>query len=92
MEFAIKGTQTEIYQKLKTRFQELKSQGRFKQVEKLSFDDHSFQATMSGTGFTAIVHCLNEKVSVDLDLAFLLKPLKGQIEQTIRQKIDEVLA
>ena len=92
MEIQCPGQASEIYLKLKTKFDDYQKQGKLSQVKDISFDDKTHQAMVSGTGFKSTIHCKDGKILVDLDLNFLLKPMRGQIEATIRKSIAKALA
>ncbi len=44
------------------------------------------------TGVTGFVKLEEKKVSVEVDLSFVLSPLKGKVEEAVRQKLDQEFA
>ena len=50
------------------------------------------KATFSRTGATGTLHIEPAKVSVSIDLAFMLSPMKSQIEGKIRDELVKALA
>lgn len=50
------------------------------------------EATIKRTGASGTIRCEPQKVVVNLDLSFALTPLKGTIEQRIRQELTQALA
>lgn len=47
--------------------------------------------TVSGTGVDAKLKISDDKVDVDINLGFLLKPMKGKIEEAITKELDSVV-
>lgn len=92
MEIQCKGTGPEIYQKIKTKFLDYKAQGKLSQISNIEWDDKASIANASGTGFKAKIQCRDEKIVVDLDLNFLLKAMRGQIEEGIQKVVVKALA
>ncbi len=92
MEIQCNGTAAEIYQKIKTKFLSYKDSGKLKSISDIAWDDGKSFALATGTGFKAKIQCHNGKVQVDLDLNFLLKAMRGQIEEGIQKTISKALA
>jgi len=94
LEIQCPGGREEIYRKVKARLEKMRSgQGKLsQQIKSMDFDDAASEAQLSGTGFKARVKCADGRVNVDLDLNFLLKPMRGQIEEAIRKKLAEALS
>lgn len=44
------------------------------------------------TGVSGCVSLEDKRVSVEVDLSFLLSPLKGQVEEAMKKKLDEEFA
>lgn len=61
-----------------------------------TFDPNKMTGKVKGGQFSADIKVTNEgsgsTVQLDVDLAFLLTPLKGQIQQTLERKLAKVLA
>jgi putative polyhydroxyalkanoate system protein len=49
------------------------------------------EATIKRTGASGTIRCEKNRVVVDLDLNFVLTPLKGKIENRVREELDRVL-
>ena len=92
MEIQCNGKASEIYQKIKTKFLSYKEQGKMQSISNIDWDDAKSFALASGTGFKAKIQCHDGKVMVDLDLNFLLKAMRGQIEEGIKKTISKALA
>ncbi|MBI3543179.1 MAG: polyhydroxyalkanoic acid system family protein [Deltaproteobacteria bacterium] len=91
MEIQCSGSANEIYTKIKTKFLDYKAQGKLQAFGNIDWDDQSCTALAKGTGFTGKIKCQDNKIVVDLDLNFLLKAMKGQIEDGIRKTVAKAL-
>lgn len=91
MTLETKGSKEEIYTKLKTKLQDYFAQGKISQLKEIRFDDAKFEALASGTGFKAKIACRDSKVDIELDLNFLLKAMRGQIEEQVTKMITKTL-
>lgn len=58
---------------------------------KLKIDDKKKVIVAAGTGFTLTMKFEDEQTSTDVDLALLLRPLKGKIEKTLDEQLKKVL-
>lgn len=92
MEIKVPGTGPEIYQKLKTKFLAKQAEGKLKSLGQIEWNDSSCVAKATGTGFKSTIQCKDGLVHVELDLNFLLKAMRGQIEQTIQQMVTKALS
>lgn len=92
MEIQCQGGADEIYSKLKTKLVDYKNQGKLSQIKDIDFDDASKSALASGTGFKTRISCQDGKIVLELDLNFMLKPMRGQIEEQIRKSISKIFA
>ena len=92
MEIQVSGKAEELFQKLKIKLQALKDQGKLEQLKELAFNEKKFSAEAKGTGFKSEIVCKDGLVEVSLDLNFLLKPMRTQIEESIRKSILKSLA
>ena len=90
MEIPTQGTAQNIYSKLKAKFTEYQTQGRFEQIKDIQYDDAACSARAVGPGFKANIECKDNKVLVELDLNFLLKPLRGKIEESIAKMVSKI--
>jgi hypothetical protein len=54
-------------------------------------DDSNNSLTAKGSGFEAKIEFKESEAVVNLDLGFLLKPLKGKIMETIEKQIKKVV-
>ena len=91
MEIQCSGQAQENYDKLKAKLEGDKQQGKLAQVSKLSFDDAAKEVLATGTGFKSKIQCHDGKVVIDLELNFLLKAMRVQIEETIRKSLTKAL-
>lgn len=44
------------------------------------------------TGVSGFVHLEDKKVTVEVDLSFVLSPLKGQVEEALKKNLDKEFA
>jgi putative polyhydroxyalkanoate system protein len=49
------------------------------------------EATVKRTGVTGKITCAADKVTVFLDLSFMLAPLKEKVENRVRQELSQIL-
>ncbi len=91
MEILCQGSQSEIYTKLKARIQDLVARGKLAMINDVEFMDSTHAARAKGTGFEAKINCTEGKVLVDLSLGFLLKPMRGKIEEGLRARLESAL-
>lgn len=54
-------------------------------------DDANSSLTAKGSGFEAKIQFLEAEAVINLELGFLLKPLKGKIMDTIEKQIKKVV-
>lgn len=87
---------SEIYTKVKGF---LTSEDGIKKFDpKVSFDfaDTDFKGTAHGTGFKAVMSVASKdkgcQVNLEIDLSFLLTPLKSKVEQFIEKKLSKILS
>jgi hypothetical protein len=92
MEFKCPGTASEIYNTLKTKLEDYQKQGKLSQLKDVDFNDAAHEAVASGAGFKSRIQCRDGKVMVDLELGFFLKPMRGQIEESIKKILAKVFA
>ncbi len=64
---------------------------KFQVKADVMYDDQKKIVTAKGKGFTLILCFLPNHCDVDLDLSFLLKPLKGKILEKIEKQIRKNL-
>ena len=50
------------------------------------------EAVFKRTGASGSIHCLADKVVVNVDLSFALTPMKSQVEGRIRHELEKALA
>jgi hypothetical protein len=77
------------YEEAKKRIPEVIQKFGVKADVKTDDANHSF--TAKGTGFEAKLTFLETEVVVNVDLGFLLKPLKGKITEVIEKHIKKVV-
>ncbi|MBI2606230.1 MAG: polyhydroxyalkanoic acid system family protein [Deltaproteobacteria bacterium] len=92
MEIQSSGSAAEVYGRLKTRITELRAKGKLSVIRDIRFDDSGLSAQATGSGFRALIACADGKVSVDLKLGLLLRPMRGQIEEGLRKRLQDALA
>ncbi len=92
MEINCMGSASEIYSKLKTRIEDLRSRGKLSIISEVQFNDDSKTATAKGTGFDANISCVENKIQVELKLGFLLKPMRHTIEEGLRKRLEDAMA
>ncbi|HRK03352.1 MAG TPA: polyhydroxyalkanoic acid system family protein [Oligoflexia bacterium] len=90
MEYAANGSAAEIYLKLKKKLEDYRNAGKLEQLKEVTFDDAAHTARATGPGFKANIACKDGKVVVELDLNFLLKPMRGKIEEKIGRMVASV--
>ena len=49
------------------------------------------EAVFKRTGASGSIHCLADKVVVNVDLSFALTPMKSQVEGRIRHELEKAL-
>ncbi len=64
---------------------------KFQVKADIKYDDSKKLVTAKGSGFTLELCFLEKHCEVDLDLSFLLKPLKGKILEKIEGQIKRNL-
>ncbi len=55
------------------------------------FDEKKFKISAKGSGFSLALNFKDDKTSVELDLSFLLKALKGKITTTLTKELESLL-
>lgn len=90
MEIKLNGTAEQLYKKVKPKLESYCEEGKlhFQEVE---FNDDALQAHARGRGFKAKICFHDGLVQVDLDLNFLLKPLRGTIEEGICERLRKLI-
>jgi hypothetical protein len=92
MEILCKGKKAgEIYERVKSKLVHYKETGKL-QIKDVNFNDAGLEGVATGTGFKAKLKCHDEKLVVDLELNFLLKAMRGQIEEGIRTSLSKALS
>lgn len=64
---------------------------KFQVKADLTYDDVAKKVTAKGSGFTLQLCFLQDHCDLDLDLSFLLKPLKGKILEKLEGQIKKNL-
>jgi hypothetical protein len=64
---------------------------KFQVKADLVYDDVAKKVTAKGTGFTLVLCFLQDHCDLDLDLSFLLRPLKGKIMEKLEGQIKKNL-
>ncbi|NOT80714.1 MAG: hypothetical protein HOP07_17145 [Bacteriovoracaceae bacterium] len=80
----------EAYQKVKTLITPEYIE-KFQVKADINYDDDKKIVKAKGTGFTLVLCFLDQHCDVDLDLSFLLKPLKSKILEKIERQIKKNL-
>lgn len=81
----------QVYGIIKTKLLSYRDQGKL-QIKDVRPDDARKYLEAGGTGFTAKIQCSDGKVLVDLELGFLLKAIRGKIEDGIRENFSRALS
>jgi hypothetical protein len=64
---------------------------KFKVNAELKYYPENNKIVASGTGFTLTMVFRDSRVEMDLDLSFILKPLRGKIEGALENEIQKVV-
>ncbi len=64
---------------------------KFQVKADINYDDAAKKVTAKGAGFTLVLTFLKDHCDLDLDLSFLLKPLKSKILEKIESQIKKNL-
>lgn len=64
---------------------------KFQVKADIKYDDAAKKVTAKGSGFTLNLVFLQDHCDLDIDLSFLLKPLKGKILEKIEGQIKKNL-
>lgn len=91
MEIQCKGNADENFSKLRLRLDDYKKRGKLEQVEEVQYNDAQKTVYAKGTGFTCTIACKDQKLDVQLDLNFFLKPMRGKIEDMLKSKLSEAV-
>lgn len=75
---------------IKQRLTALGEKLQAKYSAKTSWDDDK-TLKVKGTGVDGKLKISDNKVDVDIDLGFLLKPMKGKIEEAITKELEDVV-
>lgn len=90
MEFRTPGTKQELYGKLKTKLGEYVSAGKLPYIKDIHWDDAACGAKAEGPGFKAAIACHDDRITMDLDLGFALKLMKGKIEEMVMKTVSRI--
>jgi len=80
----------EAYQKVKTLITPEYIE-KFQVKAEINYDDAQKKVSAKGSGFTLILCFFDKHCDVDLDLSFLLKPLKSKILEKVERQIKKNL-
>lgn len=64
---------------------------KFQVKADLNYDEATKKVTAKGSGFTLVLSFMQDHCDLDLDLSFLLKPLKGKIMEKLEHQIKKNL-
>jgi predicted nucleic acid-binding protein len=64
---------------------------KFQVKTDLKYDDATKKVIAKGSGFTLVLSFLEDHCDLDIDLSFLLKPLKSKITEKIEAQIKRNL-
>lgn len=64
---------------------------KFQVKADLTYDDAGKKVTAKGSGFTLVLCFMQDHCDLDLDLSFLLRPLKGKIIEKLEGQIKKNL-
>ncbi len=86
---------TETYAKIKNFFGSASELAKLAPGAKAQFQDNTSSCKITGTGFTADVEIKDtdggSHVVVQVDLGFLLTPLKSKVEEVLKKKLAQHL-
>lgn len=80
----------EAYTAVKSKFNE-EMMKKFKVKASVNADDENQKIRAKGKGFELTLDFLETKVIADLDLSFLLKPLRSKINSELEKELGRVL-
>lgn len=80
----------EAYEAVKSKVNE-EMMKKFKVTAKVSSDDEAKKITAKGKGFELKLNFLDSKLVADLDLSFLLKPLRSKINTELEKELNRVI-
>ncbi|GMV39369.1 MAG: hypothetical protein AMXMBFR64_10850 [Myxococcales bacterium] len=58
-------------------------------VKSVTWSPDGTSASAKGTGFEGAFRVDGSQVTVDVDLSFLLSPIKGKVEATLHKRLDD---
>lgn len=90
MEIKCSGDRREIFSKIRPKLEQYKRDGKL-QITDVQFDEAQQICTAKGTGFKAKLACADGKVTIELELGLLLKPLRSKIESELAAVIQRVV-
>lgn len=64
---------------------------KFQVKTDINYDEPAKKVVAKGSGFTLVLSFLEDHCDLDIDLSFLLKPLKGKIMEKIESQIKKNL-
>ncbi len=83
-------SQDEAFQKVKA-FITPEYLSKFQVKVELAFDEENKETVAKGQGFTLVIKFFDSYCDIDLDLSFLLRPLKSNILGKIEHQIEKNL-
>lgn len=86
---------SEIYNKVKGFLSSEDGIKKFDPKVSVSFSDPEMKGSAEGTGFKAVMNVQSKnqgcQVNLEVDLSFLLTPLKSKVEQFIQNKLGKLI-
>lgn len=64
---------------------------RFKVKADINYDDSNSVVSAKGKGFTLNISFYESECEIDLDLSFMLKPLKSKILEGIEKQVKRII-
>lgn len=90
MEFQVPGKGLENYQKLKTKLEHYKNEGKLGFVSQFDFEEPTCSVRASGMGFKARIECLDGLIKVDLELGLVMRAMRGQVEEQLQKMVKKI--
>jgi hypothetical protein len=95
VEYTTEKSATEAFAQVKTFFAGENDIRRFDPKLACSFDEKLLKCTVKGSQFSALVdvieHKAGAKLNIQVEIPFLLTPLKGKIEDSLKKSLSKFI-
>ena len=88
--YDVKGSAAENYEKLKAKLNHYVDSGKLSFIKEVKCDDAALCVRASGAGFKSEIQCKNDAVSIGIDLNFILKAMRGKIEEQLGHMVKKI--